>query len=163
VVLVPSDGKAGIRASLMRTYPEDYGACQIGAGGPRFDFQAEPEEFARNAVFRMDGKALFRVTHRHFPAFVDDLLAVAGWSLGDVDMVVPHQASPLALQHMVERTGFAAGRVVNIAATYGNQIAASIPTALDVAWREGRIGPGSRVLMLGTSAGVSFGGLALEV
>lgn len=155
--------RSGIRASLLRSYPSAYGACEIGAGGTRFDFQREPDAFAAHALFRMDGKELFRVTHRHFPGFVDHVLAAAGWSREDVDLVVPHQASPLALEHMVEHTGMESDRVVNVAARLGNQIAASIPTALDIAWRDGRIGPGTKLLLLGTSAGVSFGGMAIEV
>lgn len=151
----------GIRASLMETYPAAYDACRLGAGGTRIDFHRDPQGFAAEARFQMDGKALFRVTHRHFPGFVGRLLAAAGWTAADVDLVVPHQASPLALDHMVRETGFAPERVVNMAARLGNQIAASIPTALDSAARDGRIGPGARVLLLGTSAGVSFGGMAL--
>lgn len=163
-VLLPApDGRPGIRASLLRSYPSAYEACEIGAGGTRFDFHREPAQFAAHALFHMDGKALFRVTHRHFPPFVEQVLAAAGWSRGDVDLVVPHQASPLALEHMVQHTGMARSRVVDIAARLGNQIAASIPTALDIAWRDGRIGPGAKLLLLGTSAGVSFGGMAIEV
>ena len=64
---------------------------------------------------------------------------------------------------MIEQTGMARERVVNVAAKLGNQIAASIPTALDIAWRQGRIARGTKLLMLGTSAGVSFGGMAIEV
>lgn len=163
VLTAVSEGTGAIRASLMRTYPSAYEACEIGAGGTRFDFEREPAEFAAHAAFRMDGRELFRVTHRHFPRFVDDVLAAAGWSPADIDLVVPHQASPLALEHMIEHTGMPRERVVNIAARFGNQIAASIPTALDIAWRDGRITRGTRLLLLGTSAGVSFGGMAIEV
>ena len=152
-----------LRASLLETYPEHYDACAIGAGGTRFDFHAGPESFAAHARFRMDGKALFRATHTHFPAFVARLLERAGWTQEDVDFVVPHQASPAALAHMVTRTGLRPAQVIDISASYGNQIAASIPTALDIARRDGRIASGARVLVLGTSAGISFGGLALEV
>src|SRR5690606_13205967 len=111
----------------------------------------------------MDGKELFRLASRHFGSFVTDLLARAGWAHGEVDLVIPHQASPAALAHMIRQTGFAPGRVVQIAHRYGNQIAASIPFTLDLARRGGRLRPGMRVLFLGTSAGVSFGGMALEV
>ncbi|MHB9445595.1 3-oxoacyl-ACP synthase III family protein [Mesorhizobium sp. RSR565B] len=156
----PSEGR--VAANLMRTYPSAYEACSIGSGGTRFDFHREPEEFARHSLFHMEGKELFRVTSRHFNGFVAELLDRAGWRHDDVDLVVPHQASPLALAHMARQTGFAREKLVDIAARYGNQIAASIPFALDVARREQRIGPGAKVLFLGTSAGVSFGGMALE-
>jgi 3-oxoacyl-[acyl-carrier-protein] synthase-3 len=163
VLVASPDGRSGIRASRLESYPTAYDACEIGAGGTRFDFHREPENFARHAVFRMDGKELFRVTHRHFPRFVERVLAAAGWSRSDVDLIVPHQANPLALWHMVQHTGMEESRVVSIAARLGNQIAASIPTALDIARRDGRIRPGMKVLLLGTSAGVSFGGMAIEV
>lgn len=156
----PSEGR--VAANLMRTYPSAYEACSIGSGGTRFDFHREPEEFARHSLFHMEGKELFRVTSRHFNGFVAELLDRAGWRHDDVDLVVPHQASPLALAHMARQTGFAREKLVDIAARFGNQIAASIPFALDVARREQRIVPGAKVLFLGTSAGVSFGGMALE-
>ncbi|UVK37707.1 ketoacyl-ACP synthase III [Mesorhizobium sp. AR10] len=155
-------GEGAVRANLMRTYPSAYDACSIGSGGTRFDFHRQPQEFADHALFHMDGKELFRVTSRHFNGFVADLLQRAGWTHDDVDIVVPHQASPLALAHMARQTGFAREKLVDIAQHFGNQIAASIPFALDIARHEGRIAPGAKVLFLGTSAGVSFGGMALE-
>lgn len=155
-------GEGRVVANLMRTYPSAYEACGIGSGGTRFDFHSQPEEFARHSLFHMDGKELFRVTSRHFNGFVTELLQRAGWRHEDVDLIVPHQASPFALAHMARQTGFAPEKLVDISARYGNQIAASIPFALDIARREGRIAPGARLLFLGTSAGVSFGGMALE-
>jgi len=153
----------GIRASLMRSYPSKYEACQIAAGGTRFDYHENPDEFAHHTLFRMNGADLFKLTLKHFPGFVDELLEQAGWRKEDVDLVVPHQASPHALTHMVRQTGFGGDKIVNLVAQIGNQIAASVPTALDHARRQGRSGPGTRLLMLGTSAGVSFSGLAMQM
>lgn len=155
-------GEGKVVANLMRTYPSAYDACGIGSGGTRFDFHRQQQEFASHTLFHMDGKELFRVTSRHFNRFVTDLLERAGWSHDEVDLVVPHQASPFALSHMARQTGFAREKLVDIAARHGNQIAASIPFALDVARRQGRVTPGAKVLFLGTSAGVSFGGMALR-
>ncbi len=152
-----------IRASLMTSFPSAYEACSIGAGGTRFDFRKQNEDFARNAVFSMDGSALFRLSRRHFAAFVAKVLDEAGWTLSDVDLVIPHQASPFALEHMARQVGVSAEQMIDITRSHGNQIAASIPFALDIARKAGRIQTGSRVLFLGTSAGVSFGAMALEV
>ncbi len=163
VVTATRPGESGrLAASLMRTYPSAGDACEIGAGGTRFDFRDQAEEFAAHTQFAMEGKTLYRVVAQHFEAFVDELLARAGWRKADVDLVVPHQASPLALAHLSSRTGFAADRIVDISRDFGNQIAASIPTALDVARRTGRLSRGMKILLLGTSAGVSLGGLAME-
>ena len=158
-----TEGTARIAATLLRSYPSAYEACGIGAGGTRFDLAKEPKEFAAHSLFQMDGRVLFRLAALHFRGFVENLLEQAGWRHDEVDLVIPHQASPAALAHLIRQTGFAPEKVVNIAADYGNQIAASIPFAFDVARQTGRVRQGDKVLMLGTSAGVSFGGIALVI
>lgn len=160
-VLEARAGPSGVVASRMETYPSGYEACELGSGGTRYDFHADWQAFAGHALFRMDGGKLYKLTVRHFGQFLDRLLDEAGWSREQVDLVVPHQASPGALAHLAKRSGFRADVVMNIVADYGNQIAASIPTALHLARRQGRLPAGAKVLMLGTSAGISFGGLAL--
>jgi 3-oxoacyl-[acyl-carrier-protein] synthase-3 len=160
-VISAGDGRSGIVAAAMQTHPSAYDACRLGSGGTRYDYHRDREEFARHAVFEMDGETLFRTTLRSFPAFLDRLLAQAGWGRGDVDVVVPHQASPGTLAHLARRSGFRPDVVVDIARDLGNQVAASLPTALHRARRDGRLGEGRRALLLGTSAGISFGGLAL--
>ncbi len=154
---------SGLRASLLRTYPSAYDACSIAAGGTRFDFHQQQDEFVQNAVFHMDGKILFRIASKYLKGFVDELLEKAQWKMDEIDLVIPHQASPFALRHMIKVTGFDTHKVVDISRNYGNQIAASIPFALNMAWRDGRIKPGSKLVFLGTSAGVSLGGMAWEV
>jgi len=152
---------ASIKAVRLRSFPSAYEACGIGAGGTRFDFNAEHAAFAEHSKFSMNGKALFRLTTVHFSGFVDALLQDAGWDHADVDLVVPHQASPAALDHMIRQTGWPKEKVVRIVEDYGNQIAASIPFAFDIARELGRVPAGSKVLFLGTSAGVSLGGAAV--
>lgn len=162
-VVLRGGGADKLKASLFRSYPSGWQACEIGAGGTRFDYHRDPEGFAAHATFRMEGRELFRLTAKHFGAFVTELLQGAGWRADEVDLVVPHQASPAGLKHMIRITGFAPERVVDISAQYGNQIAASIPFVLDHARRHRDLPQGTKILILGTSAGVSFGGLALEL
>lgn len=163
-VIGPSDTtEQGVLLSRMISYPSEFEACQVGAGGTRFDIHKNPDEFRDHAVFRMHGLKLFRITLKYFPGFVDELLTSVGWRADEVDAVIPHQASPHALEHMSRHLGFGQGRIMDLVRGIGNQVAASIPTALDTARREGHIKPGSRVLLLGTSAGVSFGGMAIQV
>ena len=150
-------------SSRFETHHDGYEYNQITAGGTAIDYHAEPERFAAGSLFAMDGHALFRLTSERFPVFVDKLLDAAGWAARDVDLVIPHQASPLALRHLATRCGFGADRVIDIVARYGNQVAASIPTALHLGRATGRLGRGTKALMLGTSAGINFGGIAFEV
>jgi 3-oxoacyl-[acyl-carrier-protein] synthase-3 len=146
----------------METFAEGYEACTLASGGTGIDYHADPESFARSAYFRMDGKALYRVTAAALPRFLDHLLGRAGLHRDDIDLVVPHQASPHALAHIIRRGGFSPDRVFDRVRTIGNQVAASIPVALNLAAVSGRLQPGLRVLLIGTSAGVSLGGAILE-
>ena len=59
--VVEHDPRAYLEA-CFQTYPSAYEACQIAAGGTRFDFQHQREAFEANVQFAMDGKALFKVT-----------------------------------------------------------------------------------------------------
>ena len=155
-------GGARFGGFLMETFPEGYDACTLAAGGTGIDFHADPEAFSRSAYFRMDGKALYRITAAALPGFLDRLLETSGLRREDIDLVVPHQASPHALTHIIRRGGFAPDRVFDRVRTIGNQVAASIPVALCLARNEGLIRPGMRVLLIGTSAGVSLAGAILE-
>ena len=158
-VIAASDGRAHVAAALTETYPEGYDHCRLGAGGTRYDFRADPEAFRANSLFEMDGKALYRLTFQHFEPFLHRLLDRAGWRLDEVDLVLPHQASALALDHLVQKCGFSRDIVIDIIRDHGNQVAASLPTVLDHARRTGRLVPGTRALMIGTSAGLSLGGM----
>jgi 3-oxoacyl-[acyl-carrier-protein] synthase-3 len=80
-----------------------------------------------------------------------------------IDIVVPHQASHLSMAHIAKKLDFPESKIVDIYATHGNQVAASIPTALHEAVMSGRAKKGSRVLMLGTAAGLTLGGLVLDL
>jgi len=155
--------RSGIRAAHFVTRASAYDACAIGAGGTRFDFEREAADFTLNSKFSMDGKELFRITAKHFGPFVQELLERADTARDDLACVIAHQASPGALAHMIKLCGFGPDQVIDIAAQYGNQIAASIPFTLDHARQTGRVRPGDRIMILGTSAGVSFGGLVLDV
>lgn len=164
VMSATTDGRKGFSFGpfRMETYEEGYDICALGSGGTRFDYHAQPVEFAAHSLFAMDGPALYRLSAREFPGFLDRLLDEAGLTQSQIDLVIPHQASPHALAHLSRRCGFAPGKVWDRVAVMGNQVAASLPLALQSAREAGALAPGMNVLMLGTSAGVSFGGAVLR-
>ena len=112
--------------------------------------------------FSMDGPALYRAVGRRIRPFVGALLERAGVTLAELDLVVPHQASARALAGLVRHLGIDPERVVDILADHGNQVAASLPTALHRAITSGRLRRGDTVALLGTGAGVSLGGAVLR-
>ncbi|MEB4589453.1 3-oxoacyl-[acyl-carrier-protein] synthase III C-terminal domain-containing protein [Candidatus Thiothrix sp. Deng01] len=158
----PLGSTSRILASDLLTVSEGAELCQIPAGGSRFHPSRIDQPFEPLTLFRMDGKRVFKLASQYLPGFLQRLLQQAGLTRSQIDWVVPHQASHLALAHLSKRLGFPAEKVINIFADYGNQIAASLPTALDVAIRDGRIQRGHKLLLLGTGAGLSLGGMVLE-
>jgi 3-oxoacyl-[acyl-carrier-protein] synthase-3 len=162
VIGASADGRSRLLAAELTTLSEGVDLCRIPGGGTRYHPTRISQPFEDLAKFRMDGKGVFKLAAAHLPAFVERLLARAGLARGQLDWIVPHQASHLALAHLARRLGFARDRVVDIFAEHGNQVAASLPTALDIAIRDGRIRRGQRLLLLGTGAGLSLGGAVLE-
>ncbi|AZL68669.1 MULTISPECIES: beta-ketoacyl-ACP synthase 3 [Pseudomonas] len=161
-VLGPGDGGGKVLASRLKTYAEGAELCQIPAGGSRFHPRRIDQPFEPLTSFSMHGKRVFRLAAQHLPALLDDLLAQAGLGLAQIDWVIPHQASQQAMTHAARRLGVAPGKVIDIFARHGNQVAASLPTALDIAVRDGRIQRGQRLMLIGTGAGLSLGGAILE-
>lgn len=149
-------------AADFRTLSDGADLCCLPAGGSRYHPSRTTEPFLDLTTFRMNGKGVFKMAAQHLPGFVDHILDQAGLTRHDLDWIVPHQGSLLAITHMSHRLGFPAEKVINIFPEHGNQVAASLPTALDIAIRDGRIQRGQRLLLLGTGAGLSLGAAILE-
>lgn len=159
-VLGPSDGEAAILAARHETFSHAADWCRVRGGGTALPPGA-PGATDADFLFEMDGPRLFRLAAHALPAFAERLAAEAGLALADLDLVVPHQASASTLRLLGRRLGVA-DRLVSIVETHGNCVAASIPLALDHAVRTGRLRRGDTAMLIGTSAGVSLGGLVLR-
>ena len=109
----------------------------------------------------MAGTRIYKAVLGRLRRFIKEFFAEVSLTPADVDLVVPHQPSEPALRSL-SRLGFDQDKIVNIVGQYGNCVAASMPMALSIAAREGRIQSGDRVLLLGTAAGVSIGAALLE-
>jgi 3-oxoacyl-[acyl-carrier-protein] synthase-3 len=158
-VLCRSEGPSGIHAARCVTLPEGVAFCQIRSGGTRFHRRGLPEH--SEALFEMRGRPLFALAARELPGFVEALLAEAGVNREELAMIIPHQASRQALDHVARMLGFDDGRMVDVFGEFGNQVGASLPTALHFAIHRHGLQRGQKVLLLGTGAGVSIGGIVL--
>ncbi|MEX2406522.1 MAG: 3-oxoacyl-[acyl-carrier-protein] synthase III C-terminal domain-containing protein, partial [Actinomycetota bacterium] len=85
------------------------------------------------------------------------LLEKSGYTPEDVDVLIPHQANARILIAVAERLGVPLDRAVVDVETVGNTSAASIPVALDRAWRAGRVHVGDLVLLTSFGAGLAWG------
>lgn len=149
-----------ILASRSVTLPEGVDFCRIRSGGSRFHRRGFPEH--SEALFEMRGRQLFALVGRHLPAFVDGLLKDAGVDRQELALLIPHQASRQALDHVAAMLGFDDGRMVDVFGEFGNQVGASLPTALHFAIKRHGLSRGDKALLLGSGAGVSLGGVVFE-
>lgn len=148
----------------METYSEGAHFCEIAAGGSGCvvaDFADNMDDFQKKSLFFMDGKAAFRLSSEKITPFMNTLLQKANLSLEEIDWVVPHQASHLALHHLRKRVGFPTHKVFEYFPEVGNQVAASLPLTLHRALGSQKIAKGDKVLLIGTAAGLSLGGMII--
>lgn len=153
--------RSRVKAVKFRTYSRGVRLCEIPAGGSRFHPERVDGPFAPLAKFSMNGKALFKLVAGVMEGFIGELLHAADMTLEQVSLVVPHQASRLALDHLMRRLDLPAEKVIDIFDECANQVGASLPTALHRAISTGCIKRGDDVMLIGSGAGVSLGGMVL--
>jgi 3-oxoacyl-[acyl-carrier-protein] synthase-3 len=155
------DGPA-LLARGFETYGEGRELCSLRSGGTRIRVEEGYEALLAGSRFQMDAFGIFKAAARRLPPLIDRVLGEAGLIRETVDVIVPHQASKPGLDHVRKLMGGDPARVVDIFADHGNQIAASLPSALVWAHVEGRLKPGTTVLLLGTAAGISAAAMVLR-
>jgi 3-oxoacyl-[acyl-carrier-protein] synthase-3 len=159
-ILVRSDGDAGIHAARFATYSSAAELTEVRGAGT-LHHPNDPATNPEMNTFRMNGRAIYRRTFPLIVPFLHRVVDEAGWSVPEVDWLVPHQASGHALTETAERAGFPPERVIVNLAERGNCVAASIPLALAEGVEDGRIRRGDRLLLAGTGAGLTLGAVAL--
>jgi 3-oxoacyl-[acyl-carrier-protein] synthase-3 len=111
---------------------------------------------------RMDGRAVFRFAVRVLAEIANECCAAAGIPTSAIDWLIPHQANIRIIAATAEKLGLPMDKVVVTVDHHGNTSAASIPLALDVAVRDGRIRRGQKILLEGVGAGVAWGAVLLQ-
>jgi 3-oxoacyl-[acyl-carrier-protein] synthase-3 len=111
---------------------------------------------------RMDGPEVYRHAVARMAESTVEAARLAGVSLGEIDLFVYHQANARITKALGEKLGLDPERVVDCIAGLGNSSAATIPLALDVARRQGRLSPGTRVLLGAFGGGFTWGGVVIE-
>ena len=157
----PTAESSAILASRLETSGEGAALSQCLGGGnkhhPR-EYAAHPDRF----LFKMDGRGVYRMAAKILPDFLQRLFAPAGLSMADMQVVIPHQASLMAMRLIQKQLEIPDDAWMVIAHNHGNTMAASIPMALHEAIQQGRLKRGDRALLLGTAAGLSVGGIVLR-
>lgn len=114
------------------------------------------------ATIKMAGNDVFRMAVTALGEIVDETLAANNLSKSDIDWLVPHQANLRIIAATAKKLKMSMDRVVVTVDRHGNTSAASIPLALDVAVRDGRIKRGETVLMEAFGGGFTWGSVLLK-
>jgi 3-oxoacyl-[acyl-carrier-protein] synthase-3 len=111
----------------------------------------------REHFMRMDGRAVFKWAIRLAEENIRQVVERAGLSLDAIDLFVLHQANARIIEGARTALGAPENRFMVNLDRYGNTSSGSIPLALDEAWRTGRVGPGSTVVVCGFGGGLAWG------
>ncbi len=111
---------------------------------------------------RMKGREVFRHAVTNLASVMTESLAMAGLSSDQVDWVVPHQANARILDATARKLSLAPGKVVVTVDQHANTSAASVPLALDVAVRDGRIQQGQIVVLEAMGGGFTWGAAVIR-
>lgn len=112
---------------------------------------------------RMKGREVFRHAVVNLAAVMGEVLAIADLPTASVDWVVPHQANARILDATARKLGLPAEKVVVTVDRHANTSAASVPLALDVGVRDGRIRPGHLVVLEAMGGGFTWGAAVLRI
>ncbi len=106
---------------------------------------------------RMKGREVFRHAVVNLAAVMEEVLASANLTPADVDWVVPHQANARILDATARKLGLPGEKVIMTVDQHANTSAASVPLALDVAVRDGRIKRGDLLVLEAMGGGFTWG------
>jgi len=154
---------------LSRSDKEDVGILNIltGADGSETDILMVPgggsaspstvETIERSMhKIHMQGNQVFKHAVRVMCQSAVDVIEKSGLTADDISLIVPHQANNRIIEALAQRLGVGLERFKINLDRYGNTSAASIPIALDEAYRNGRIKPGNNILMVAFGGGLTW-------
>jgi len=131
-------------------------------GGGAVDPISEKVVCERSHYMRMAGREVFKAAVLAMADACDQALRRAGITADQVDLLVPHQANLRIIEATAKHAGLPMSKVMVNVDRYGNTSSASIPLALEQAIAEGRVGPGSVVLLVAFGAGFTWGSAVIR-
>jgi 3-oxoacyl-[acyl-carrier-protein] synthase-3 len=156
VVLRPS-ASPGVIGSVLGSDGSAAEILIIPAGGTAKPASHETVDAREHTIWMPNGREVFKRAVVEMANACRQLLEKSGFVPDDVAVLIPHQANARIMVAVVERLGIGPDRAVVDVETVGNTSAASIPIALDRAWRAGRVREGDLVLLTSFGAGLSWG------
>ena len=139
-------------------------ATKLHADGRHSNILSVPGNLAGGAIagsgfLYMDGPAVFKLAVSVLEQVAHEALDHAGMSSDQIDWLIPHQANIRIMNSTCKKLGLPPEKMVVTVDQHGNTSAASIPLALDLAVRDGRVKPGQNVMMEGVGGGFTWGAI----
>jgi 3-oxoacyl-[acyl-carrier-protein] synthase-3 len=162
-VLRPASGKDG-RGILSVFLKSDGRLAPLlyRPGGGSADPISEKVVCERSHYMKMAGREVFKAAVLAMAEACDEALRRAGLTADDVDLLIPHQANIRIIEATAKHAGMPMEKVMVNVDRYGNTSSASIPLALDQAIAEGRVKPGSILLLVAFGAGFTWGSAVIR-
>lgn len=148
VVLRAETGESGILASALHADGRHNGLLYVDGG---------PSTTETVGKVRMKGSEVFRHAVTNLASVMSEVLDRAGLTTADIDWVVPHQANARILDATARKLGLPPEKVITTVDQHANTSAASVPLALDLAVRDGRIKAGDLIVLEAMGGGFTWG------
>ncbi len=162
VLVTASEEPGGILSSVLGSDGSGGDALSLPAGGSKLPTTVETVA-ARQHYVHMDGRAVFRFATRVMASATRSVVAKAGLTLDDIDLVIPHQANARIIESsVIHQLKIPPEKVFVNVDRYGNTSTASIPIALCEAIEMGRVRPNDNIVFVSFGAGLTWAAAALK-
>lgn len=146
-------------------------SCHLGADGQYKDLLYYPVGPSKHlekagtdeAAIMMTGSEVFKVAVQTLGGIAKETLEKAGVEQSELDWLIPHQANIRIIQATAKRLGLPMEKVILTVQDHGNTSAASVPMALDVGIRDGRVKKGQLILMEAFGGGFTWGSVLMRL
>nr|WP_279222264.1 ketoacyl-ACP synthase III [Anaerophilus nitritogenes] len=155
-VLGPTEENYGILSSTMGADGEGGKFLNMPGGGSFMPASIETIE-QRLHYLKMDGSEVFKFAARTMPKASIEALNLSGYSIDDIDYLIPHQANIRIIKSASKKLNLPMEKIFVNLDRVGNMSAASIPVALDEAVKQSKIKKGDLIVLVGFGAGLTWG------
>ncbi len=161
---VETSEKTGLLGCSVHSQGKYADALMVEAPASRLNPRLDMQMLEEGRHFpKMDGRNVFKLAITRLPQVSKVVLEQAGMEIGDIDLVIPHQANLRINQAFQQSMKLPDEKMFHNIQRYGNTTAGSIPIALDEAIEMGLIGKGSNVLFAALGAGLTWGAMIYKI
>ena len=163
IYIEKSDNKnSGIISYTMNTFPDGAELTQVRGGGTNIHPQDKGTQYSDN-LFSMNGPKVYKMARQKVYDLIKKDLSNNNLNINDMDLLIPHQASGMAVKAYSKYGGFDKDKVIDIIDKTGNCVAASIPLALVIAHQDNKFKNKNILYLVGTGAGLSIASCLIKI